>query len=92
VAWRYSWLAPATAVLVFLALIHNQHGVGSVSSSDGHSPMVALILSNQSAASYLPGSFKADQNRLGETFEWTNGGGITSSISSLSPTKVKQSQ
>lgn len=82
-AWRFSWLAPATAVLVLLALVHNQHGGSSLASTGGGEPMMALVLSNQSAASYLAGSFTAEQNRLGQTFEWTNERGNTSSISSF---------
>ncbi len=43
-----------------------------------HAPMVAMILSNQSFAAYLPGSFQRNQNRW-DTFEWTNTGHFTSS-------------
>jgi hypothetical protein len=41
-------------------------------------PMVAMILSNQGFAAYLPGSFQRNQNRW-DTFEWTNTGRFTSS-------------
>ena len=35
--------------------------------------MVALILSNQSAAAYLPGSVQAEQNNLpADAFRWAN--------------------
>jgi hypothetical protein len=47
--------------------------------ADGkHGPLVAMILSNQSYAAYLPGSFQRSQNRW-DTFEWTNPGGFPSS-------------
>ena len=40
-----------------------------------------MILSNQSAAAYLPGGFQAEQNNLpADAFKWTSGGGSTSSI------------
>ena len=36
--------------------------------------MVAMILSNQSAAAYLPGSFQAEQNNLpADAFKWIRG-------------------
>ena len=39
-------------------------------------PMVAMILSNQSAAAYLPGSFQAEQNNLpADAFKWIRGSG-----------------
>jgi hypothetical protein len=40
--------------------------------------MLAMILSNQSYAAYLPGSFQRNQNRW-DTFEWTNTGRFPSS-------------
>jgi hypothetical protein len=47
--------------------------------------MIAVALSNQNVAPWLPGSFAREQNGLpNETFEWTNGSRSTSSISSLS--------
>ncbi len=45
---------------------------------------VAMILSNQSYAAFLPGSFQQSANRL-DTFEWTNGRRSTSFVGSLSP-------
>ncbi len=81
---RFAWLAPATAALLFVGLIFNQHCRPALSGSR-YSSVVTLALSNQSAAAWLPGSFAADQNSLpAETFEWTNGSGSTSSIPSLS--------
>jgi hypothetical protein len=39
-------------------------------------PLLALILSNQSAAAYLPGSFQAEQNNLPvDAFDWTRRSG-----------------
>lgn len=57
------WLAPAAACLVFAGLILNQQKPGSPPSGG----LVALALSNQSYAAYLPGSFQRTHNQL-ETF------------------------
>jgi hypothetical protein len=81
-AW--AWLAPAMAAVLVVAVLYNQHS-GSVSVSSDSSPMVAMALSNQSVAAWLPGSFSRDRNDLPqETLEWTNGSRSTSSIGSLS--------
>src|ERR1051325_3711270 len=83
----FRWLAPAMAALFFMCILLNQHSTPMASPAS--SPLVAMILSsNQSAAAYLPGSFQREQNGLpSDTFEWTNGSGSTSSISSLSESK-----
>ena len=49
--------------------------------------MVGAILSNQSYAAYLPGSFQSKHYHL-EAFEWTNGSTSASSNDLLSRTKV----
>jgi hypothetical protein len=82
-AFRLSWLAPATATLFLMCLLFNQRNNPAMSTGGSSGPIMAMILSNQSAA-YLPGSFQSDQNRLpADTFEWTNAGSSTSSIRSL---------
>src|SRR5438105_9936295 len=86
--FAFRWLVPATAGLLLLCLVANPRGSQGLSSSTNSGPMVAVILSNQSAMAYLPGSFKADQNNIpADTFEWTNASGSTSSIRSLSGPK-----
>ncbi len=83
--FKLSWLAPMTAALVLLGILFSQHTSPAISGVANNPPMVALILSNQSAAAYLPGSFQRTKNQLQDrTFEWTNGSGSTSSIRSLS--------
>src|ERR1019366_7555968 len=62
--FRLSWLAPATAALALTCVLFNQRYGQSFPASSGASPMVAMILSNQSAAAYLPGSVQAEQNNL----------------------------
>ena len=82
-----NWLVPVTACLLFACLMLNQQGAANISATPRSGSMVALILSNQSYAAYLPGSFQGSVNRL-DTFGWTNGGGSTSSMHSLSPFKA----
>jgi len=83
--FAFRWLVPATAGLLLLCLVANPRGNQELSGSTNGRPTVAMILSNQSAIPYLPGSFKADQNNVpADTFEWTNLSASTSSIGSLS--------
>jgi hypothetical protein len=59
--------------LLLLCIMFNQRN-NPFPASAGTGTMVAVALSNQSAASWLPGSFAHDQNTVpAETFEWTNG-------------------
>ncbi len=88
-AFRLSWLAPAGFSLLLMCILFNQRNAPALSGSTPSSPMVAMILSNQSAAAYLPASFQHEQNRVpADTLEWTNGRGSTSSIPSLSAPKA----
>jgi hypothetical protein len=83
-SFRFSWLPPATAALLLLCVLFNQHSSQALSSS-GSNSMVAIALSNQSAAPWLSGSFSREHNGLPtRTFEWTNGNGSTSDIGSHS--------
>jgi len=74
------WLAPVTACGLFalLALNPRDHVL------PGGEPLMAVALSNQSYAAYLPGSFQREQNRW-DTFEWTNHGHSGSSVAPFSP-------
>jgi hypothetical protein len=59
------------ALALMCVLLNQRYGAPS-SAPTGASPMVAMILSNQSAAAYLPGSFQAEQNNLpADAFKWT---------------------
>jgi len=70
--------------MVLMGLLFSQHASPAISGTSSSAPMVAMILSNQSAAAYLPGSFERAQNGVrNRAFEWTNGSGSTSSIGSL---------
>src|SRR6266853_5120983 len=79
-SFRLSWLPPATAALMLLCVLFNQHSSQAISSAGANS-MVAVALSNQSIAPWLPGSFCREHNGLPSgTFEWTNGSGSSSGI------------
>jgi hypothetical protein len=52
--------------------------------SDSSGLLAAAVLSNQSAAAYIPGAFQPEQNRVPYgSFEWTNRGLSRSSIDFL---------
>jgi len=83
-AFRLSWLPPATAAALLSCVLFNQHSSQAVPSS-GPNSIVAVALSNQSIAPWLPGSFSREHNSLPTgTFEWTNGSSSSSSIGSRS--------
>jgi hypothetical protein len=70
---RLSWLAPATAAVMLLCVLFNQRCGSDLSASATPGPLVAMILSNQSAAAYLPGSVQAEQNNLpADAFRWAS--------------------
>jgi hypothetical protein len=68
-AWL--WLSPVAACLVLCGLLPVLRGTAPALADPRHAPLVAMILSNQSYAAYLPGRFQPAQNRW-DTFEWTN--------------------
>ena len=71
------WFAPAMAGCMMLMLMLNPHSGTALSGAD-NGPLVAMAMSNQSYAAFLPGSFQREQNRW-DTFGWTNTGGFPSS-------------
>ena len=80
-------LIPAAACLILTMAMLNQPDRAVVSAAAGQRAIMAMSLSNQSYAAYLPGSFACEANRL-DTFRWTNGGGSPSSAFSISPGKT----
>ena len=79
VPFRVNWLAPATAALALACVLFNQRYGPSFSTSVGSGPMVAMILSNQSAAAYLSGGVQAEQNNVpADAFRWAGSHGGTS--------------
>jgi len=72
-----NWLVPASATLLLVGLFASQHNNPAIGSASP-GPIIAMILSNQSAAAYLPGNSRGEQNRLPNGYEWTLGASITS--------------
>ena len=63
---------------MLLCVLFNQRYGPALSGSATPGPLVAMILSNQSAAAYLPGSVQAEQNDLpADAFKWTRRSGLT---------------
>jgi hypothetical protein len=82
--FRLSWVPPTLAALLLLCFLFNQHTSQALSTAGANS-MVAVALSNQSIAPWLPGSFSREHNGLPTgTFEWTNRSGSGSGIGSRS--------
>ena len=75
--FRWQWLAPASVTLLLFGLFVSQHN-NPVIGSASPGPIIAMILSNQSAAAYLPSSSPGEQNRLPAGYEWTLRAGATS--------------
>jgi hypothetical protein len=87
------WLVPATAALLLTGVLVNQHIGPAASSQPDAEPLVATIMSNQSAAAYFTHGFQREQNALpADTFQFTNGAGFTSSIHSLWAPRVNRNQ
>jgi hypothetical protein len=79
-AWALGSFAPVAACVLLMFSIFNSGNSGAFSHSE---PIVALILSNRSDPAYLPGNFQGAQNNVSSvTFDWTNHGGLPSSMSS----------
>jgi hypothetical protein len=78
------WLTPlaACAILTVTALNHPSE-TGERAAAEA-AEILAMSLSNQHYASFLPGSFQCEANRL-DTFGWTNGGRFPSSTLSIPP-------
>src|SRR5947207_11586264 len=88
--WVPAWLAPVTVCLLLMFVTFNQRS-GELARMAGSNrvPMMAVTLSNLSAAAYLTGSFVNDQNAVRPgTFEWTNQGHSSSSIPSFAQSQT----
>jgi hypothetical protein len=84
-------LAPTAACLLLTVSMFRQSGQELLPDRGSQAITVALGLSNQNYAAYLPGSFQPSANRL-DTFEWTNRGYSTSSMGSFAPPKASDLQ
>lgn len=66
------WLAPAAACLLLLGSLLNPQSAATLTGDPHSGGLLALISSNQSYASYLPGSFERTHNQL-EAFSQAGG-------------------
>ena len=66
------WLAPAAACLLLLGSLLNPQSAATLTGDPHSGGLLALIASNQSYASYLPGSFERTHNQL-EAFSQAGG-------------------
>lgn len=78
--------APTLACVVLTLAGLRQYGQPILPAGGVQAEMIALSLSNQSFAPYLPGNCQSAANRVA-TFEWTNRGYSQSSVRSFTPTK-----
>jgi hypothetical protein len=86
--FRLSWLAPAAVAVVLLCVLFNQRFGAGLTGSVPSGPMVAMILSNQSAATYLAGSGQSEQNNLpADAFKWTHGKAAMARLTAVPPGK-----
>lgn len=78
--------APTVACLILTLTGLKQYGQPILPVGGVQAEMIAMSLSNQSFAPYLPGNCQSAANRVA-TFEWTNRGYSKSSVRSFTPTK-----
>lgn len=87
-AHSFSWLAPATAAVLVVGMLLNQRRCPTLFEAAKSGPMVAMIISNQSAAACLPAGFGSEQNSLpANAFHWTNGGQPAATPAVFTPTR-----
>lgn len=79
-------LAPTAACILLTVSMAKQSAQELLTNDVAQATLVAMGLSNQNYAAYLPGTFQPTANRV-DTFEWTNRGYSNSSMDSFtSPT------
>ena len=83
----FLWLAPAAACLLLALAIVGQRNGPSFARPANSMPIMAVILSYQSYAAFLPSGFQPGQNSLRNTFEWTNLSRSATTKGFLSPMK-----
>lgn len=86
-----SVFAPAAVCLLLTLVGLKEQGPTTLLANESQSALIALSLSNQSYAAYLPGNCQSTANRL-DTFEWTNRGYSQSSMRSITPLKATDLQ
>ena len=87
-SFRLGWLAPAAVAALLLCVFLNQRCGAGLTGSAPAGPMVAMILSNQSAAAYIACSAQSEQNNLpADAFKSRGGGHVTARLTVFSPGK-----
>lgn len=81
----FNWLLPVAACLAALLTVfgYSADRLSRNAATSAQSPVIAMVLSNQSLTGYLLGDCRNGQNTLRNTFEWTNASSYTPSIRSL---------
>jgi len=84
-------LTPAAACVLLTLSMVKESAQELLSSGNQRAAVVAMGLSNQNFAAYLPGTYQPSANRV-DTFEWTNRGYSNSSMDSFTPRKATDLQ
>jgi len=84
-------LTPTAACVLLTIFMIKQSGEELLPAAADQAAMVAMGLSNQNFAAYLPGTFQPTANRV-DTFEWTNRGASQFSMRSFTSPKATDLQ
>jgi len=82
-----SVLTPTAACVLLTVSMVKQSAHELLPNASNQAALVAMGLSNQNYAAYLPGTFQPTANRV-DTFEWTNRGYSNSSMDSFTSPKA----
>jgi hypothetical protein len=87
-SFRLGWLAPAALAALLMCVFLNQRCGAGLMGAAPAGPMVAMILSNQSATAFLTGSAQSEQNNLpADAFKWRGVARVTAQPAAFSPGK-----
>jgi hypothetical protein len=84
-------LTPTAACILLTVSMARQSAQELLANDGNRASLVAMGLSNQNYAAYLPGTFQPTANRV-DTFEWTNRGYSNSSMDSFTSPKASNLQ
>ena len=84
-------LTPTAACVLLTVSMVKQSAEELLPNGGNRAAMVAMGLSNQNYAAYLPGTFQPTANRV-DTFEWTNRGYSNSSMDSFTSPRATDLQ
>jgi len=84
-------LTPAAACLLLTVSMVKESAHELLPNGNQRAAIVAMGLSNQNYAAYLPGTYQPTANRV-DTFEWTNRGYSNSSMDSFTSPKATDLQ